>query len=322
MSMKRLPFPSWRIAYRYRKGVTVTEVVVVIGIISLLAALIIPAVLSAREGSRKTTCRNHLRQQSIGLQGFLDSHGRFPEIGGPNPGPGGKTSFFFQLLPYVDQRNLYELPAKLGVSMHSEQIRKKRPTIFTCPSDPENHTSPSSVNYAHNEGWVEKGATIKPPNTMMYPNGIMFQGLDPNRAIRPAQIRDGMSNTAAIAEILITPASERKNSSDRRAIFGTRAHPLRNTPLEMYEDCSKSLTGGGGWRGRSWTSFAPWSTAYNHVMPPDSRNCDLLYSAMNNHGGIVHVALCDGSVRPFSSSIDVSVWQAVGTRDSGDSVQF
>jgi hypothetical protein len=36
------------------------------------------------------------------------------------------------------------------------------------------------------------------------------------------------------------------------------------------------------------------------------------------HTGIVNSAMCDGSVRTFSSSIDQKVWRGLGTRDSGE----
>ena len=48
-----------------RAGFTLIELLVVLGVVSLLAALLLPAVQSARESQRRLSCQDHLRQ--IGL---------------------------------------------------------------------------------------------------------------------------------------------------------------------------------------------------------------------------------------------------------------
>ena len=45
-----------------RRGVTMFEVLVVIGIIAILLAITIPAVQSARESARRMQCQNNQRQ--------------------------------------------------------------------------------------------------------------------------------------------------------------------------------------------------------------------------------------------------------------------
>src|SRR5438552_3510481 len=63
---------------RPRGGFTLVELLVVIAIIGVLVALLLPAVQSAREASRRTTCSNHLKQVSLAALACHDANGRFP----------------------------------------------------------------------------------------------------------------------------------------------------------------------------------------------------------------------------------------------------
>jgi prepilin-type N-terminal cleavage/methylation domain-containing protein/prepilin-type processing-associated H-X9-DG protein len=60
--------PTWRTATTWsRRGVTLVEMLTVITIVSVLVALLFPAVMAARESARSASCLNNLRQFGEGI---------------------------------------------------------------------------------------------------------------------------------------------------------------------------------------------------------------------------------------------------------------
>jgi len=136
-----------------RQGFTLVELLVVIAIIGVLVALLLPAVQSARETSRRTSCANNLKQLGVAAHQFHDAFGRLPPgYLGPIPHADWNAhqsdnqyiGVLAQLLPYVEQQGAYNLiQTKMGVNdidgawwnnSSSTAAARTKIKTFLCPS--------------------------------------------------------------------------------------------------------------------------------------------------------------------------------------------
>ncbi len=62
-----------------RFGFTITDLLVSIGICSLLLAIALPAIVTARESARLVQCKNNLHQIGIAMQTIVSSKGVFSD---------------------------------------------------------------------------------------------------------------------------------------------------------------------------------------------------------------------------------------------------
>jgi prepilin-type N-terminal cleavage/methylation domain-containing protein len=128
-----------------RHGFNLTELIVVVAVIAILASLIVPARRNVRPAMRRTQCRNNLKQIVLALHHYKDEYHVFPPAYTVDDHGKPLHSWRTLLLPYLEEKALYK---KIDLSKPwddpaNARIGETHLEIFTCPESrcPLNCTS-------------------------------------------------------------------------------------------------------------------------------------------------------------------------------------
>jgi prepilin-type N-terminal cleavage/methylation domain-containing protein/prepilin-type processing-associated H-X9-DG protein len=323
-------------------GFTLIELLVVIAIIGVLIALLLPAVQQAREAARRSQCTNNFKQIGLALHNYADAYGCFPAsraytgIGAGGP-PITYTvcnfSAMARLMPFMDQPDVSN---RINFDLHcnlaeNSTARSLRVSSYMCPSDGKYSLAPG---FPGNNIRANEGATINFAYYQIDPTGMNASLPPPNGpffALKFYKIRDigdGTSRTAAFSE---QNMSDQTNSiASPEDYFRGELIVYANNMDQAVQACeSLDMTNliyqGGSTAGREWIGIGVTEMFYLHAATPNRRSCYFqpgrcVFTASSRHPGGVNVAMCDGSVRFVSNSIDKLAWQAMGTRNGNETV--
>ena len=320
---------------RKRRGFTLIELLVVIAIIGLLVSLLLPAVQAARGSARLTQCKNNMKQLVLGLQNYHDVNRMFPpghlETGEENPPPGGQTAqhqigWLTYLLPFAEQSALYDLVPFNDINP-TKNVNKNSAfwpaagtivPFFLCPSDPAQivfiSTAPTApANYMGNQGI----------NCMCQFN-VCSGVFGHSTFTKLSWITDGTSNTIATSETL--------RGDNNTATLSDNYIYTKLAPANAQDVTTcKSFAANASDRGLSWIGGQPQYNMFSTNRVPNDPLYDCIapnygcsnFAARSAHeGGGATTGMCDGSVHFISQNIDLATYQALGTIQGGEQVQY
>jgi prepilin-type N-terminal cleavage/methylation domain-containing protein/prepilin-type processing-associated H-X9-DG protein len=275
-----------------RDGLTLIELLVVFAVISVLMALLVPAVQQVREAARRTQCRNNLKQMALALMNYHERSGTFP----PSNVVSGSAldtlwwSWIARVLPELDQQPLsaqLNLNEDVWTNCHKyKPLRSTKLSVLLCPSDPHggrvyesDSACPGGEAYALTNYLGCRGSTRSVPGDGIFP--------DINAVTQLSHIRDGASQTLLLGE---RPAEPTAYWGWWATGYGHDSRGLGESILDASE----------GLRSGDLSSDADQL----HYWSP--------------HAGGAHFALCDGSVRFLSNGIELRVILSLASRSGDD----
>lgn len=275
-----------------RNGFTILELLVVMGIISLLAGLVLPAVNSARESARKIECVNHLKQLGLALHNYHDVYRRLPAGWRSDSDRRSAFGWAASLLPYLEQNQLSNRVVFESAvdSMNNLEARGVTPPFFRCPSDVADERF---VLFEEQEG--HESAGLKSQTAMIELPSANYLGVfgtsDPDGV--PARVGEGI-----LIEGQFMRFSDCQQGLSHILMVGERtARKLPSTWLGIMlegEDATGRLVG----------------NAYLGPNRTDADECEF----DSRHPGCVNFLWGDGHVKSISDSIDQQTYRRSASR--------
>lgn len=339
------------------RGFTLIELLVVIAIIAVLIALLLPAVQAAREAARRAQCVNNLKQIGIAMHNYHDAFGSLPY--GHGPFGWNDWNAHTYLLPFLEQGPIYNsinfsngIAAAAPNNPQNVTIQQAQIKTFLCPSDmnrlssPFGHTNYSACDGSNMEFFGQKfngmfGWVVNPNPEASGDNKANLGRTGTSISFR--DVTDGLSNTAAFSEKVkgIGTSNTRDPLKPTSTIYRVNFSPSATNPdtvpqaywmlCNSINPITRAPTGTEA-MGNHWWSGHPYAGRYNHVMLPNTWACLYPINGITNgngamppssrHPGIVNVLFGDGDVRAIKSTINITTWWAIGSRNGGEVISM
>jgi type II secretory pathway pseudopilin PulG len=328
----------------------------VIAIIAVLIGLLLPAVQSAREAGRRTSCANNLKQIGLAIALFQDAANHLPPGAANNAPPFGTTtnanrwgaSWMVYIMPALELEPGKQWTFNLSYDSSANNATERGPRtlvgdlagspqfpVFRCPSAASLPTVSSTVPYSMTADYVAiaghvdgfGGLPNKHPatDTSFGPaarSGVMSH----NSRVQLASIRDGLSNTLAVSEVgdfLLQGSTRTDLRPSSKLGFAIGSHGPFQTPA--WTDPTEAVPSDTHGRVHNTTTLRyPINTTQSF---PTAGSCAHGACAGGNnaplrsqHPGIVLALLCDGAVVPLTDATELSVLARLANKADGQVV--
>jgi prepilin-type processing-associated H-X9-DG protein len=310
------------------RAATLLELLVVMGILMILAALLLPAVSSARNASWRVACSAKLQQLGLALTQYADVNRCYPAAWhrGSKTGASAAFSPFVKLLPFLDQSELFiRINFELGVH------RSKGPPVdwyapgrvrvaaFICPAD-GGTLGGATCNYRVSLGPEPDGFLGSKEDL----GAFVFGGCH-----KPGDFHDGLGKVVFVSERVVGDVDDARYTAERDVWKSVALDPASVIPAATYRAiCRVPPSANPPHRsnfGHGWLIAGHEHTAYSHVLlpndvSPDCGAAEIEYmraavAARSRHPGGVNVLYGDGSVDFVDQDVSPDLWRNLSRRD-------
>src|SRR5262249_54621019 len=266
-----------------RAAFTLIELLVVIAIIAILIGLLLPAIQKVRDAANRTQSTNNLKQMGLAIQNYHDTNNSLPAFAGegnsiPSQAPPPNTAFggfFFHLLPFLEQGNLYDS------SLHTINWTGGGPQVWAV-YDSSRVSGRLSVLIDPGDPSVDAGAAAPISYGV---NLLPFPSWNGERK-NILSVTDGTSNTIFVGSIY----------SNCSGLVCTRSCVRRGTPPQTVRRVSSWNDEYGPWLPLDQYTGSDRTISPTFQVRPSAATCNA-YSAQSPYSGGILVALGDASVK-------------------------
>jgi type II secretory pathway pseudopilin PulG len=183
-----------------RRAFTLIDLIVVIAIIAILIGLLLPAVQRVREAAARSKSSNNLKQIVLAVYNYNDANtGKLPplvDVGDGAPTGAGLSTLFFNILPYIEQDNIYRQFKKADPETYYNEKTGVALNIINTYISPADNTAPTGTTATAKAKGPDKEWSGLYATTSYAANGMIPW----NTGGLPRSFVDGTSNTIMFAE--------------------------------------------------------------------------------------------------------------------------
>jgi len=308
-------------------GFTLVELLVVIAIIAVLIGLLLPAVQSAREAARRSSCQNNVRQIGLALLSYHEATRGLPPSYQDNvPQPNTSTAaadnvvmaWSAFILPFVENESLHSqfLDATSNLTLNYQTttaaaaVARTAINSYICPSTTRRtgRGGFGLINYGPNCGTAAWQNPLHPASGAPGVGEGLFN-VDNKRVSRKLDtVEDGLSKTVMVTERSSTPETgDRRNCGGANCNWqgGIWAGPL--------------ITGQGGWNSGVNPSDVETYGGGNatYLINRSDQTWGQDWTTSSPHPGGIHAGMADASVRFVRETIPITTWRHLMNRRDG-----
>jgi prepilin-type N-terminal cleavage/methylation domain-containing protein/prepilin-type processing-associated H-X9-DG protein len=316
-----------------RRGFTLVELLVAIGIIALLIGLLLPAVQKVREAANRARCSNNLKQIGTACLGYENSQQKMPPgyfldaANPPAPYPLNAHGWGTYLLPHIEQDALARPYDFTFPILHPPNAAVIRTTVatFLCPSAPVRDPTYTDTTSFPPLVWSGAGGDYGPLDTI-HPTAVAYfgypAGTDVSGALKPV----ARGPAALLASVAAVPSEQRTilsitdGTSNTVMVTEDAGRPARYVAGSPFGGYVK----GAGW-GDPFSQFALRGVTVTGPGATTSPggcvvNCDNDREVYSFHPGGANAVFADGSVRFLRTTIAPTALAAMVTAGCGEAV--